>query len=513
MKTLKKFILNGMIMTCTSLFLRLIGIMFNTYVSNRLGSEGMGVYTLVQSVFGFAITFSCSGINLGTTRLVSEALANECWGDVKASLRKCIMYALSFSFVAMLFLFCGADFVGNKILGDKRTVKAVRILAICLPFISLSTVFNGYFSAVRRAYKSALVFIFEQFIQVFLIVRLLGVFALKNVEYACVVVALGTLVSESLSMLYNLILCFVDFRKNATDLKGGSKCLTRKLLKISIPLALSTYVRSGLLTVEHLLIPYGLRKNGSSYSVAMSTYGVVQGMVFPIIMFPSCIIYSFSGLLVPELAALNERCEFEKINKAISNVIYYSLFFSIGVSGIMLCYAYELSMVFYNSAEAYEYIRLFAPLIVVMYLDGAIDGILKGLNEQLHSMKINIADALISVLLVYFLVPYLGVKGYIIAIFVCEIFNCTMSLMRLVKISQPQISVISFIFKPIVAILISTWCVVFVFELLNITVFGAEINLSLRIVVTVLLYMFLLFCERKRISVFCLGAKKLKKHS
>ena len=500
MRTSKKFILNGIILTGTSLLMRWIGVMFNTYISNRLGSEGMGIYGLVQSVFGFAVTFACSGINFGATRLISESLANENWGDIKNALKKCVFYSLFFSLSASLIVSTGADFIGRKILEDIRTVKSIKILAISLPFISLSSVFNGYFSAVRRVYKNATVLIIEQFIQIFFTVKFISLFALKNVEYACVAIALGILISELISLMYNCLLCYFDIKKHSDTSSNLSAGMTKKLIKISLPLALSTYFRSGLVTIEHLLIPYGLRKSGASYATSMSTYGLVHGMVFPIIMFPSCIIYSFSGLLVPELAAFNEKKEYDKINKMISRAIQYSIYFSVGVSCVIMCYAYELSMVFYNSAEAYEYIRLFAPLITIMYLDGTVDGILKGLNEQLYSMKINIADALISVLLVYFLVPHFGVKGYIVAIFVCEIFNCTMSLMRLVKISQPEISFSKYVFKPIISALVSTWVVVCLFDFLDITFWGSKFNLVSRISCTLLLYSSVFFYKRRCIK-------------
>ncbi len=493
MKTLKKFITNGLILTATSLFLRWIGVMFNTYISNKLGSEGMGIYSLVQSVFGFAVTFACSGINFGATRLISEALANNRGLEIKKSIQKCVFYSLCFSLTAMTVVSLGADFIGNNLLGDGRTVKAVRILSVSLPFISLSSVFNGYFSAVRRVYKSASVMVVEQIAQITVTVKILSIFALKSVEFACIAVAIGTLISEVISLIYNIFLWYIDAKKHPLQSNDVHPFLTKKLLGISLPLALSTYIRSGLVTVEHLLIPFGLRKNGSSFSQSMSVYGVIQGMVFPIIMFPSCLIYSFSGLLVPELAAYNEKKEYDKINRAVSKVLRLALLFSIGAAGIIICYAYELSTAFYNSSEAYEYIRLFAPLITVMYLDGAVDGILKGLNEQLHSMKINIADAFLSVLLVYFLVPHFGVKGYVAAIFICEILNCGMSLMRLVKISQPEFSIIKFVLKPIACIIISTGGVVFLFNSLNITSFTSNINLVLRITLTVLVYMALIF--------------------
>jgi len=497
MGNLKKFIANGFILTITSIFLRWVGVFYNTYISNKLGTEGMGVYTLVQSVFGFAITFACSGINLGATRLISEALANNNYSELKKSLKNCICYSLLFSLTALFVVYSGAVFIGEKVLGDVRTIKAIRLLALALPFISLSSVFNGYFSAVRRVYKSASVMILEQFIQIGVTVNILSFYAIKSVEYACMAVAVGILIAEISSLLYNFILWYIDSRKYKTSDYSINKNLSKKLLSISLPLALSTYVRSGLITIEHLLIPYGLRKNGATYSQAMSTYGLIQGMVFPIIMFSSCIIYSFAGLLVPELAAYNEKKQYNLINKTVSKVICFSLIFSVGVAGVLMCYAYELSVVFYNSSEAYYYIRLFAPLVVIMYLDGAIDGVLKGLNEQLHSMKINIADAFMSVLLVYFLVPHLGVNGYIIAVFVCEIFNCGMSLTRLVNICQPEISIIKSMLIPIFYIIVSSICVTGVFHYMGITRLTSKSNLAIRVLFTVLLYTFLNFRKKK----------------
>lgn len=493
MRTFKKFLTDGLILTATSLLLRWVGVAFNTFISNKLGSEGMGVYSLVQSVFGFAVTFSCSGINLGATRLISEAIARNNGREIIDSVKRCTIYSLFFSLTAACIVGTCANYIGSILLGDVRTVKAVRLLAVSLPFISLSSVFNGYFSAVRRVYKSATVMIVEELVQVTVTVKILSLFSLRGVEYACLAVAAGTVISEILSLLYNLILWLFDVRRHRIENGKHSDVLTKKLLGISLPLALSSYIRSGLLTVEHLLIPYGLRKNGSGYSQAMSTYGLIHGMVFPIIMFPSCLIYSFSGLLVPELAAYKEKKQYDKINKAVSKVLRYALLFSIGAAGIMICFSYELSMLIYNSSEAYGYIKLFAPLITVMYLDGAVDGILKGLNEQLHSMKINIADAFLSVLLVYFLIPIFGVKGYVAAIFVCEIFNCGMSLIRLVQICRPELNVLLVLVKPILCIITAVWGSTSFFEIIGATEINSVMNFTLRITITLVLYLFFYF--------------------
>ncbi len=484
----KKFLLNGITLTATSFFLRWTNVIFNSYISKKLGTEGMGIYTLVQTLFGFAITFACSGINLGTTRLVSEALARGRIKEAKKAIKKCVVYSLAFSLTAFLFLYLGASFLGDTVLGDQRTITSIKILSLSLPFISLSSVFSGYFSAARKAYKNASVVFIEQFTCISITVKAFSVFSGKGLEFACISVAIGTVAAEVISLLINFCLYLFDIKKNSSASQRVGKNLSKKLFKISVPLALSTYVRSGLITVEHLLIPYGLRKNGSSLTASLSSYGLIQGMVFPIIMFPSSIIYSFAGLTVPELARYNELKEKNKINNAVTKILRYALIYSIGIAGIITCFSYEISLLFYGNTEAHQYIKLFAPLITIMYLDGAVDSILKGLNEQLHSMKINIADALLSVILVYTLIPKLGVKGYVAAIFVCEIFNCCMSMLRLIKICSPEFSVVSFVFKPLAFIIISTTATTLLFNLANITYFTSIISLSLRIVCVILFY-------------------------
>jgi len=133
-----------------------------------------------------------------------------------------------------------------------------------------------------------------------------------------------------------------------------------------------------------------------------------------------------------------------------------------------------------------------------MYLDGAIDGLLKGLNEQIHSMKINIMDAALSVLLVYFLVPHFGVNGYVVAIFACEIFNCGMSLLRLINITQPEISLKKAILKPIACIVVSTTTITILFHYLSLTHITSTLNLITRIALTLAVYILLIMLLKKR---------------
>ena len=90
----KTFIYNSLLLTMSAVLMRAVGVAYNVYISNRVGAEVMGLYSLVTNVWGFALTLATSGINLAATRCVAEAGENK--NEVNAAMRKCIIYSLSF---------------------------------------------------------------------------------------------------------------------------------------------------------------------------------------------------------------------------------------------------------------------------------------------------------------------------------------------------------------------------------------------------------------------------------
>ena len=105
MRKSKKFIINAIILTATSVFLRSLQLSFSVYLSKTIGAEAMGNFHLVLSVYFFAVTLATSGIGLTMTKLISEemALGNE--GNIRALVRKGILYCLCFSLLAAILLF------------------------------------------------------------------------------------------------------------------------------------------------------------------------------------------------------------------------------------------------------------------------------------------------------------------------------------------------------------------------------------------------------------------------
>ena len=445
-------------MTSVALLLRGLAVIFNAYISKKIGAEALGLYTLLGSVYSFALTLALSGINLTVTRLVSDALGEKNDMKVRTSMKKCIAYSLFFGTLSASLLLCLAEPLSIYALKDARVIKPLRLCAATLPLISLSACFNGYFTAVRRVYKNAVAQISEQLARILFCVVLLNTFFGRDMESCCIALVLGGALSEMLSFAISLL--FFTFEKQRKiplpRAKINERQITKKMLSISLPLALSTYFRSALLTIEHILIPIGIQKSGANRTQSLVAYGTLQSMVMPLVLFPSAIIHSFSGLLVPELAELKIQNNKTEIKYVAGRVCHIALAFAIGVSGVMIYFSNELGIEIYGSAEAGRYIRLVAHIIPIMYLDTTVDNMLKGLGEHIYTMAINITDTLCSLVMVWILIPKMGIYGYILLIIVSEIFNSSASIYKLIKVTKMRFRIIKWFALPVFSIILSS---------------------------------------------------------
>jgi stage V sporulation protein B len=460
---LKRYLANGTLMTLVALLLRGLSVTFNAYLSRKIGAEALGLYTLLGSVYSFALTLALSGINLTTTRLVSDAIGEKNMQKVRISMKKCVIYSIFFGVFSSFLLLFFAKPLSIHALKDVRVTKPLRLAAATLPLISLSACFNGYFTAVRRVYKNAITQIAEQMARIAFCTLLLDLVFGRDMESRCICLVLGGALSEILSFLISLF--FFVFDKKAVENSENQhlphslhdeRKITKKMLSIALPLALSTYFRSALLTLEHILIPIGIQKSGSNRAESLIAYGTLQSMVMPLVLLPAALIQSFSGLLVPELAELKIQSNKTEIKYVAERVSHLALTFAIGVSGIMICFSNELGKEIYGSSEAGGYIRLVAHIIPIMYLDTTVDNMLKGLGEHLYTMAINITDTLCSLVMVWILIPKMGIYGYIALIIISEIFNSSASVFKLVKVTKMRFQVFRWFLLPTFSIILST---------------------------------------------------------
>ena len=196
------------------------------------------------------------------------------------------------------------------------------------------------------------------------------------------------------------------------------------------------WLRAGLNTAEQLLIPIGLARYGGSTEEAMAGYGTIHGMVFPILMFPAAILYSVSDLLVPELSRCRAMGRSLRVRDLSGKCIRMTILFAAAVAGFFFVCAEELGQCVYHSADAGRYLRIFAPMVLMLYLDAIVDGMLKGLAEQLSCVRYNTLTSVLDVVFLYVLLPRHGVAGYVAVFAVTHAINLYLSIRRLLVVTE-----------------------------------------------------------------------------
>lgn len=492
--TKRKFFLQGTILTLISFFMRTTNIFYRSYLSGKIGPEGMGLYQLIFSVFMLAITLSTSGISLAVTRLVSSAIAAGRRNQIRSIVNRCLLFCLCLSLsISLIFLFC-SDFAARVFLGNAQAASCLRILGVGLPFMSLCTCTKGYFLAVDEGVSSGVADMAEQLITIGSTVLIFTLMPFGSLEGACLAAMAASTVGEICSFVIDMVACRKSLHKNTPKERKKSQGVLHGMTHIALPCTFSSAARSLISTGENLLIPYQLQRGGFSYHNSMVQYGLLQGMAMPILYFPSSFLGSFASLLIPKITREREMGHKNGVAYIACRAVAASVTFGVITAAFFFAFGKELGTAFYNSPEAGLYIGILAPLIPLMYLDIVVDCLLKGLDEQLNSMKYNVIDSSLRVLLILLFMRVFGLQSYIAIIFFSTIFNGLLSIRKVVEVTKLRLTFLRQLFwqipAAVLAVLVPFW--------LPITVDGVVPSLIYHLVVSYGIYGLIVLLMRKK---------------
>lgn len=424
---------SAILLTGVNLLLRLVGTSFQVYISARIGAAGVGLLQLVMSVGGMSMTAAMAGVRTATMYLTAEELGKKRPGNVRWILRGSGFYSLVCSCAVGFGIYLAAPNLAANWIGDHRTVSAIRLMAVFLPITCLCGVMTGYFTAANRIATLAAVEVAEQLCSMAVTLGTLTFWAGHDPGRSCTAVVLGSCVGACLTFFCLLIL---RLRENV---KAASRIPTaRRLLDAAVPLALADDLKAGISTTENLMVPKRLALfPGAADPLAL--FGVVSGMVFPILMFPAAILFGLAELLIPELARCNAAGSKVRIHYLVRRSLRVAMLYGSLFCGLMFLTAEDLCMALYRSANAGQYLKWFSLLVPMLYCDAITDAMVKGLGQQKTSVRYNIFTSVLDVVFLYILLPRYGIGGYFVSFLVTHLINFILSLRLLLKITVQRL--------------------------------------------------------------------------
>ena len=420
---------NALLLTGVNLLLRLVSTSFQVYLSGKIGAAGIGLLQLVLSVGGMALTAGMAGIRTATMYITAEQLGKRRPENVRWVLSGCMKYSLSCSVAVAMLLYVIAPVVARQWIGNPDVAGVVRLFSFFLPVNCLTGVMVGYFTAANRISTLSAVEVAEQACSIGFTISLLHFWAGDNLIRACAGVVLGS----GLSACFTLV-CLLYLRKREHASIGTPVSVRRRLFETAVPLALADDMKAGISTTENLMVPKRLalcHKIGNP----LAAFGVVCGMVFPILMFPMAILFGLAELLIPEFARCAAAGSKRRIRYLAKRSLRLAMLYGCFFCGILYLLGDELCIWLYDNRDAGMYLKWYALLAPMLYCDAITDAMIKGLGQQTACVRYNILTSGLDVLFLFLLLPTYGMEGYFFSFLVTHLLNFGLSVRRLVKLT------------------------------------------------------------------------------
>ncbi|MEG1931775.1 MAG: oligosaccharide flippase family protein [Pygmaiobacter sp.] len=445
------FIQNAALLTATALLLRVAGMGFRIYIAGQIGDEGMGLYQLIFTLYNLGITIATTGVSVASTRMVTEWLASETKSP-KALAARVLRYSVFVGAVAGTVLFFAAQPACLYLLKDARAILPLKILAPSLPFMAAGASLRGCFAACRNVKSASGSQIFEQIIRIGIVAVLLPRLLPFGLSLACAAIMVGTTVSELLSALYMLWSWKHYLRQRVDAPCAPPPHALSRYSSISAPITATRGIGSLLVAIENMLVPLCLATALGSATAALAAFGQLKAMAMPLLFFPFSFLSTISTLMLPEITETHTRGDAAGLARLIETTLLLTAVVAVLMSGVFTIFSQDLGKALYHSNEIGFYLCVLGPLMPTMYLESMVDGILRGLGEQLATFRYSICDSCLRILGTLLLVPHFGMAGFLFVMFYSNLFTCTLNIARLLRVAKLSFCWKNWLIKPIFSI-------------------------------------------------------------
>ncbi|MCI8795418.1 MAG: polysaccharide biosynthesis protein [Dorea sp.] len=412
------------ILTLTGFATRFMGFFYRIFLSHTFGEEGVGLYQLIFPVYALCFSLTSAGIELALSRCVAARTTQGKHREAKELLYTSLILSVALSVFVTLFLQKYAVFISEHFLQEPRCSELLIILSYTFPLASIHSCICGYYFGLKKTGVPAISQFLEQS------ARILGVFLLylygvrHGIRFGISIAVAGLVAGECISSLFALrallgrrhgrFLSQIPLRKYLIH--------TRELLSLSIPLTASRVLLNLLQSIEAVSIPVQLQSHGMTLSQSLGAYGILTGMALPCILFPSAITNSVSTMLLPTVAEIQTLKRSRELSELIHKVTYSCIFLGSICCVSLLSFGKWIGAVLFHSPMAGNYIITLAWMCPFLYTNNTLISTINGIGKTTLSFFINSVSLGIRIASVFFLIPLLGIKGYLWGLLASQVF-------------------------------------------------------------------------------------------
>ena len=394
------------------------------------------------------------GDNKGANRIFKVALAT--FGTIGA--------------IGSMLLFFGAHVIAYNWTQIPESELTLVALAPAIFFVSISSVFRGYFNGRRTLKITARAQTLEQIFKTIFTIGIVEIVAYVT-STSTEMMAAGANVATTLATFSSFAYLFLYYRtkrkeigneiQSSTNYKYENvKTIIKKILMVSIPLTLSSIMTSfnkniDSFTVKRILSTY------MASDVATKLYGQLSGKVDTLTNLPLAVNIAFATALVPAISAAKAKNDRETATKRTSFSLLTSMLIGLPCVVGMIIFAQPiLNLLYPNANQGALLLQLIAVSVIFSILDQTINGALQGFGKvMIPAIALGIGCVVKLILnLILLPIPELNVYGAAIGSIACHAVAFTIVFNVLKKYVKLDLPFKKFVVKPAIATAIMGIC-------------------------------------------------------
>lgn len=417
-----KFLKGTIILTISSIVVKVIGALNWIILSRVMGGEGIGLYQMGFPIYLMAITISSAGIPVAISIITAEKIAKHDYAGAKrvfnVSLRLLFCTGLVFS-GALLF---GAHWlVELHWIRDARAYYSIIALAPAVFFVTFLSSFRGYLQGWQIMTPTAASEITEQLTRVATMIA----FAYMLMPYGLPYAAAGASMGAGVGAFCGLMVLWWFYRrlkkqfhlenvKQAADaVVEPAKTIIKRLVYLALPVSLSSLMLPIVANLDLLIVPARLEVAGFNVSQATTFFGYLTGMAVPLVNLSTILTAALAISLVPAISESRALGDFAGIKEKTKTAFRVAAIITIPCSVGLFVLSGKVAGIIYNAPGAAPAIQTMSIAIFLLGIHQVSTGILQGMGKTTIPVLNMILAAVVKVVLNWTLtaLPSMGIKG------------------------------------------------------------------------------------------------------
>ncbi len=361
-------------------------------LGKELGPQGLGVYTLVFTIYMFGMQFSGFGIGSALTKYVAQFTDDE--NRIKDYISAGLSGSLITGTIMAILFYLSADLIAISIFDIPEMGPYLKYVAFCLPFIAIEKMVLGTLVGLRRMRLYALINIFQN---AFIFILSVHLVANIGVRGAILGLVIPTILTGLASFFFIKGIC--------TGLSFSEKF--REVAWFGFYYVLSNTIGMINTQVDSLMVGHFLdAENVGIYAVAVL-------LTQSITLIPN----SVHTVIEPSVAYHYGRSDYKRTTDLIKKTMLKTFLIILSIAVILTILGRPLITILFTE----QFISAYTPMLILLAgyaiysTVHSVDCTLPAIGKVNIVYKISLSCAICNILLNFVLIPEYGIYGAALA--------------------------------------------------------------------------------------------------